>query len=87
MKHKLTQAQSYKPRILQICVLLASTAFLPLGIARAEEEKPAKKSNLEQTNKERAKAAFQKIRQAVAAGDLTREEAAKKMEAIKKRAK
>ena len=36
---------------------------------------------------ERQRAVFQKIREAVAAGDLTREEAAKKMEAIKKRAK
>ena len=87
MKHILTKAQSNKPRILQIGVLLASTAFIPLGIAQAEEEKPAKKSNFEQAHKERAKAAFQKIRQAVAAGDLTKEEAAKKMEAIKKRAK
>jgi len=87
MKHTLTQAQTHKPRILQICVLLTTTAFLPLGIVRAEEEKPANKSNLEQANKERVEAAFQKIRQAVAAGDLTKEEAAKKMEAIKKRAK
>ena len=87
MKDTLTQAQSHKTRILQICVLLASTAFLTLGIVRAEEEKPAKKSNLEQANKERVEAAFRKIRQAVAAGDLTKEEAAKKMEAIKKRAK
>ncbi len=87
MKHILTKAQSNKPRILQIGVILALTAFLPLGIAHAEEEKPAKKSNSEQAHKERAKAAFQKIRQAVAAGDLTKEEAAKKMEAIKKRAK
>ena len=87
MKHILTKAQSNNPRILQIGVLLASAAFLPLGIAQAEEEKPAKESNFQQANKERAKAAFQKIRQAVAAGDLTKEEAAKKMEAIKKRAK
>ncbi len=86
MKHILNQTPSGKPRILQICVLIASTAFLPLGIARAEEEKPKKKTNLEQANKERAKAAFQKIREAVAAGDLTKEEAAKKMEAIKKQA-
>ena len=87
MKYTLTQAQSHKPRILQICVLLTTTAFLPLCIVRAEEEKPANKSNLEQANKERVEAAFQKIRHAVAAGDLTKEEAAKKMEAIKKRAK
>ncbi len=86
MKHILNQNPSRKPRILQICVLLASTAFLPLGIAQAEEEKPKKKTNLEQANKERVKAAFQKIREAVAAGDLTKEEAAKKMEAIKKQA-
>jgi hypothetical protein len=78
MKHILNQTPSGKPRILQICVLIASTAFLPLGIARAEEEKPKKKTNLEQANKERAKAAFQKIREAVAAGDLTKEEAKKK---------
>ena len=86
MKHILNQTPSRKPRILQICVLLASTAFLPLGIAQAEEEKPKKKTNLEQANKERVKAAFQKIREAVAAGDLTKEEAAKKMEDIKKQA-
>jgi hypothetical protein len=85
MKHILTQTPSRKPRILQICVLLASTAFLPLGIARAQERKPKKKTNLEQVSKERQRAVFQKIREAVAAGDLTREEAAKKMEAIKKR--
>jgi polyhydroxyalkanoate synthesis regulator phasin len=84
MKHILTQTPSRKPRILQICVLLASTAFLPLGIARAQEKKPKKKTNLEQVSKERQRAVFQKIREAVAAGDLTREEAAKKMEAIKK---
>ena len=86
MKHILTQTPSRKPRILQICVLLASTAFLPLGIARAQEKKPKKKTKLEQVSKERQRAVFQKIREAVAAGDLTREEAAKKMEAIKKRA-
>jgi polyhydroxyalkanoate synthesis regulator phasin len=85
MKHILTKAQSNKPRILQICVLLASTAFLPLGIAQAQERKPKKKTNLEQMSVERQRAVFQKIREAVAAGDLTREEAAKKMEAIKKR--
>ena len=85
MKHILTKAQSNKPRILQICVLLASTAFLPLGIAQAQERKPKKKTNLEQMSDERQRAVFQKIREAVAAGDLTREEAAKKMEAIKKR--
>lgn len=45
-----------------------------------------KKTKLEQVSKERQRAVFQKIREAVAAGDLTREEAAKKMEAIKKRA-
>ena len=84
MRHILTHAPSRKPRILQICVLLASTAFLPLGIARAQEKKPKKKTNLEQVSKERQRAVFQKIREAVAAGDLTREEAAKKMEAIKK---
>ncbi|MFT6499481.1 MAG: polyhydroxyalkanoate synthesis regulator phasin [Akkermansiaceae bacterium] len=87
MKHILNQAPSRKPRILHICVILASTAFLPLGIARAEEEKPAKKTNFEPASKEREKVAFLKIRKAVAAGDLTKEEAAKKMEAIKKRAK
>ena len=87
MKHILNQAPSRKPRILQICILLASTAFLPLGIARADEKKPKKKTNLEQASKERERAAFRKIREAVEAGDLTKEEATKKMEAIKKRAK
>jgi colicin import membrane protein len=86
MKHILNQTPSHKPRILQICFLLASTAFLPLGIAQAEEKKSKKKTKVEQANKGRAKAAFQKIREAVAAGDLTKEEAAKKMEAIKKKA-
>ncbi|MDG2400494.1 MAG: hypothetical protein P8M04_07965 [Akkermansiaceae bacterium] len=85
MKDILNHAPSRKPRILQICILFASTAFLPLGIARADEKKPKKKTNLEQMSDKRQRAVFQKIREAVAAGDLTREEAAKKMEAIKKR--